>query len=256
MLNRGLGSTFLKSGVPVAKGWACLFVLALLTTTCKAQATGGQSASPAPKSNQELQVNWLYGAYVPKDVTLHPLSNRQRFQLFLRQSFTTPGVYVKTALFSLSDQAQNDPPEWGDGFGGYAKRTASRYGQFVTQNALSATGNALLGYEPRYDRCRCNGFWPRTRHAVLRNFMTYNRTETQLRPQFASYAGAFGAGVIAGTWQPRSPNLLTKGYQGVITQAAFGVCANWIGEFAPDVIRVLKKENKAGNTAGANKFAP
>ena len=114
-----------------------------------------------PLSAEVLQVNWLYGAYVPKDVPLHPLSNSQRFQLFLRQSFTTPGVYVKTALFSLSDQAQDHPPEWGDGFGGYAQRAASRYGQFITQNALSATGNALLGYEPRYDRCRCTGFWPR-----------------------------------------------------------------------------------------------
>jgi hypothetical protein len=54
-------------------------------------------------------------------------------------------VYIKTAFFSLSDQANNSPPKWGDGFGGYAKRTGSRYGQFVTQNALSAAGNALLG---------------------------------------------------------------------------------------------------------------
>jgi hypothetical protein len=85
--------------------------------------------------------------------------------------------------------------------------------------------------------------------------MTYNRTESQLRPQFASYAGAFGARVIAGTWQPRSPNLLTNGYQGVITQAAFGICANWLGEFAPDIKHVLKKENKTGNSVGGNKSA-
>jgi hypothetical protein len=73
----------------------------------------------------------------------------------------------------------------GDGFGGYAKRTASRYGQFVTQNALSAVGNTLLGFEPRYNRCQCTGFWPRTRHAFVRNFVTYDRTERHLRPQLA-----------------------------------------------------------------------
>ena len=70
------------------------------------------------------------------------------FQLFLGQSFTTPGVYVKTASFSLSDQAADSPPGWGDGFGGYAKRTASRYGQFVTHRApWQDLGNGLLGYE-------------------------------------------------------------------------------------------------------------
>ena len=225
------------------------FLLAVILTALGAETGRAQNSEPssstAPQSKQELQVNWLYGAYIDKSVPLHPLSNRQRFQLFLRQSFTTPGVYVKTAFFSLSDQAQNHPQEWGDGFGGYAERVASRYGQFVAQNALSGAGNALLGYEPRYDRCRCTGFWPRTRHAVARNFVTYDRSEKELRPQLGMYVGAFGAGVLAGTWQPDRPNLATKGYQGVITQAIFGVCANWLGEFAPDIKRVLKR-NKAG----------
>ena len=241
--------------MPGAKSLVSITALAFVAVAGQAQTGGEQASSAAPKSNQELQVNWLYGAYVDKDVPLHPLSNQQRFQLFLRQSFLTPGVYVKTAFFSLTDQAENHPPEWGDGFGGYAKRTASRYGQFVAQNSLSGAGNALLGYEPRYDRCRCVGFWPRTGHAVLRNFLTYNRTEKEMRPQFAMYAGAFGGGIIAGSWEPGNPSLLTKGYQGAITQAIFGVCANWLGEFAPDIKRVLRR-SKTGNTAGANKPTP
>ena len=205
------------------------------------------AAFPAqePEPKPQLQVNWLYGAFVPKDVPLHSLSNQQRLRLFLRQSFTTPGVYAKTALFSLSDQARNSPPEWGDGSGSYAKRFASRYGQFVTQNALVGLGNGLLGFEPRYDRCKCTGFWSRTRHAFVRNFVTYDRTEQHLRPQLALYAGAFGAGVIAGTWAPASPDLLDKGYQSVITQAVYGVCAHWLGEFAPDIKRILQR-NKSG----------
>lgn len=232
------------------KSLAIVLVLVFLVPASFAQTSTAPISPPEP--NQQLQVNWLYGAYVDKDVPLQSLSNDQRFRLFLRQSFLTPGVYVKTAFFSLSDQAEDHPPEWGDGFGGYAKRTASRYGQFVAQNALSAGGNALLGYEPRYDRCKCTGFWPRTGHALLRNFLTYDRTERHLRPQIAMYTGAFGAGVIAGTWQPASPNLLTKGYQGAVTQAAFGVCANWLGEFAPDIKRVLRKKKNGKPAAGDN----
>lgn len=227
------------------------FLLSAILIAVGAETGRAQNSEPssttARQANQELQVNWLYGAYVDQSVPLHPLSNQQRFQLFLRQSFTTPGVYVKTAFFSLSDQAQNHPQEWGDGFGGYAERFASRYGQFVAQNALSGASNALLGYEPRYDRCRCTGFWPRSRHAAMRNFVTYNHSEKALRPQLGMYAGAFGAGVLAATWQPDKPSLPTKGYQAVITQAIFGVCANWLAEFAPDIKRVLK-----GNKAGAD----
>jgi hypothetical protein len=227
----------------------CTLILAVTGATGAAQTGDKETPGTTANSRQELKVNWLYGAYVDKEVPLRPLSNQQRLQLFLRQSFLTPGVYVKTAFFSLSDQARNRPEAWGDGFGGYGKRTASRYGQFVAQNALSAAGNALLGYEPRYDRCHCAGFWPRTKHAIVRNFVTYDRTEKELRPQFGMYLGALGGGVIAGTWQPDKPNLLTKGYQGVVTQAIFGVCANWLGEFAPDIKRVLKgNKQKATNT--------
>jgi hypothetical protein len=238
-----------KSLVFCLRSGVCVLILGLAATAAAAQTENEKASSTQAESQQELKVNWLYGAYVDKDVPLHPLSNHQRFQLFLRQSFLTPGVYVKAAFFSLSDQAKNNPEEWGDGFGGYAKRTASRYGQFVAQNALSGTGNALLGYEPRYDRCRCTGFWPRTRHAVVRNFVTYNRTEKELRPQLGMYAGAFGGGVISATWQPDNSSLLTRGYQGVVTQAIFGVCANWLGEFAPDIKRVLKGK-KGQKTAG------
>src|SRR3984957_11725561 len=74
------------------RGWGLkslvsIIVLALLATTSQSQTA---SPPPVPKSDQELKVNWLYGAYVDKDVPLHSLSNHQRFQLFLRQSFTTP----------------------------------------------------------------------------------------------------------------------------------------------------------------------
>jgi hypothetical protein len=160
------------------------------------------------------------------------LNRGGRVKVWVRATFTTYGIYAKTALFSLFDQARNRPPAWGDGWAGYGKRVTSRQGQFVAQNSLSALGNGILGYEPRYEVCRCSGFWRRTGHAVVRNFVTYNRTETNFRPQLALYAGAFGAGVVAGSWTPNH-DLLTTGGRGAMTQAGFGVVANLIAEFWP-----------------------
>lgn len=218
-----------------------IMVAEILSSECEAQATaapGQSSQQPQP----QLNVNWLYGAYVPKDAPLVPLTNRQRLKLFVRQSFTTPGIYIKTLLFSLGDQANRSPPEWGTGFGGYARRVGSRQGQFVIQNSLVALGNGILGYEPRYNRCQCSGFWRRTGHALARNFVTYNRTEQALRPQLAMYVGAFGAGVVAGTWKPSNRDLVAEGYRGAITQVGFGIAANWVGEFAPDINRILRRK--------------
>lgn len=208
----------------------------LLIPGCAAQSSNETQS----ESNAQLNVNWLYGAYIPKDAPMEPLTGNQRFKLFLRQSFTTPGIYVKTALFSIGDQINDSPSDWGTGFDGFARRYGSRQGQFVIQNSFTALGNALLGFEPRYNRCRCSGFWPRTGHAVLRNFVTYNRTEKDLRPQIAMYAGAFGSGVVAGTWKPGNRDLAAEGYRSLITQAGFGVAANWIGEFAPDIMRIVR----------------
>lgn len=200
----------------------------------------------APSTSAQLNVNWLYGAYVPKDAPLETLNVHQRFRLYLRQTFTTPGIYVKTLLFSVGDQVNDSPPGWGQDVTGYLKRLGSRQAQFVLQNSFVALGNGFLGYEPRYDRCRCSGFWGRTSHALQRNFITYDRTEIARRPQIAMYSGAFLAGFVAGTWKPSNRDLVAEGYRGVITQAAFGSAANWIGEFAPDVIKKIRGKKSSG----------
>jgi hypothetical protein len=203
----------------------------------------GQQAQPSSASTQdnskELQVNWLYGAFVPKDVPLTSLTNSQRGKLYLRQTYIGWGPYLKTGFFAVSDQITNSPPEW-DGVSGFGQRVASRFGTFSIQNTFSATGNLLLRYEPRYDRCRCSGVGLRVRHAVVRNFVTYNHTEHEYRPQIALYAGAMGAGMISSTWQPNTPAVWRVGYQSMITQAAFGSFANLFAEFAPEITGVLR----------------
>lgn len=193
------------------------------------------------QSKEQLNVNWLYGAYVPKEAPLVSLTWHQREKLFVRQTFTTPGIYIKSAFLALIDQAKGTPYDWGGGFEGYGRRVASSYARSSIQNTFSTLGNATLRYEPRYDRCRCVGFGPRTKHALIRNFMTYNQTEKELRPQFPLYGAALGAGMLSSVWTPQG-KLWTEGYHGVLTQAGFGMLSNWIGEFAPEIGRRLKRQ--------------
>lgn len=224
--------------------WRYCLLLALFVPFCRAQTNVPQGSTEAATSKNQLEVNWLYGAFIPKDVPIVPLDGKGRYQLFIRQSFTTPGIYIKTGFFALHDQIRNAPPEWGDDFEGFAKRVGTRQTQFLLQNSFTSLGNAMVGWEPRYDRCKCDGFWRRTRHAIVRNFVTYDRSEEHLRPQLMPYIGSFGAGVITATWDPGSPNYLVKGYQSAVTQAWVGSLTNWVGEFAPDVMAKIKKKKK------------
>jgi hypothetical protein len=76
------------------------------------QATGETTVAQGQSS--QIEVNWLYGAFVPKDVTLVPLTPKRRTLLYLRQPYLTYGIYLKTAFFSFGDQATRSPPERGD----------------------------------------------------------------------------------------------------------------------------------------------
>ena len=84
----------------------------------------------------------------------------------------------------------------------------------------------------------------RVRHAFVRNFVTYNRTEREHRPQIALYAGAMGAGMVSSIWHPDAPSAWRVGYQSMITQAAFGSFANLVAEFAPEITRVVGLNKK------------
>lgn len=211
--------------------------------SCFAQDDTHQTGAPQVEGSQ-LNVNWLYGSYVPKDVPLVPLDGRMRFKLYVRATYTTWGIYVKTIFFTVHDEAHDTYPEWGDGFDGFMKRLATRQAEFAIQNSTIALGDGLVGWEPRYDRCRCSGFWPRTRHAIVRNFVTYDRTETSLRPQLMPYLGAFAGSVTATSWVPGHVEWQVKGYQAAITQVPVGIGINWVGEFAPEIFGVLRKHKK------------
>ena len=197
------------------------------------------AAAPASKPTP-VKVNWLYGAYIPKDASFVPLTNRQRAQLYAHETFTGPSTYAKTLFSTVADQISNSPTEWRRTTSGFGRRFASRYGELAIQNSLSAAGNALLQYEPRYDRCPCTSFWPRARHALVRNFVTYNKTEKELRPQFASYGAALGAGMIASTWRP-GDRAWAEGFRSMLTRAGGGCLSNLFGEFAPEILRHIKK---------------
>jgi hypothetical protein len=189
-----------------------------------------------------LPIEWIIGPYIPVQERLDPLSNTQREQIYIRQTFLTAGSYVARAFSAGIDQARGEPHDWGGGFGGYGKRYVARYGEFVIQNSIVAGGDALLGYEPRYDFCRCYGFWFRTLHAISRNFVAYDRSERELRPQVPMYAGAFAAGLLYNTWLPGQYNVWSGGAYNVLSQAGIGSGYNFVSEFALDILHTFGLE--------------
>jgi hypothetical protein len=194
---------------------------------------------------REWEMSWLTGPYSGRQRPLVPLTNRQRQRIYLQQTFTTPAPYVKRMIVAGVDQWREAPLQWGDDWGAYGKRFASREGQFMTANTLTFLGNTVLKYEPMYDQCECSGFLRRTRHAIMRNFLTYDFSEQRLRPQWALYGGAFAGGVISTTWRPSNYSVLTNGAFAVLGQAGYGSLLNFFIEFAGDINRRLGRRHSS-----------
>ena len=90
-----------------------ILALLLLTPSCLGQEPNNSPEAPVTSVNTTLPVNWIYGAYIPKDAPIVPLTGQGRFKLYLRQTYTTPGIYVKTGLFAIHDQGKETEPDWG-----------------------------------------------------------------------------------------------------------------------------------------------
>ena len=195
---------------------------------------------------RDWESGFLTGIYVGNGQPLLPVTKEERRVIYLDQTLATPGAYIKRMFAAGIDQARGTPSHWDDGWGGYAERFASREGQFITANTLAYLGNSALKYDPRYDQCRCSGFWARTRHAVLRNFVTYNHSEREVRPQWGLYGGSFGGGLVSTAWKPHPRNAFAEGGRAMLGQAGYGSLLNLFIEFSTDINRTIgAKKRKA-----------
>lgn len=199
---------------------------------------------------RDWESSWLTGVFVGQGQVMTPLNAQQRRDLYLSQTLTTPGAYLKRMFQAGVDQWRKAPPQWDANWAGYGARFASREGQFITANSVAALGNAKLRYEPRYDQCQCKGFWPRTRHAIVRNFMTYDSSEEHRVPQLALYGGAFAGGLVSTAWKPHPRNAFAEGGRGMLGQAGWGTLLNFFIEFGGDINRKLGSRKKQGSGAG------
>src|SRR5215471_9560420 len=97
-----------------------LALLSLWSLECAAQPPA--PAATPPGNVNKPNVHWLFGAFVTKNTPLVTLNGNERVRLWVVQSFTNPGVYIRSGFFSGLDQWNNEPSEWGDGWSGFGKR--------------------------------------------------------------------------------------------------------------------------------------
>ncbi len=133
--------------------------------------------------------------------------------------------------FSAYDQARNDPPQWGNGGSGFAKRAASNVGGFVIQEGVTEGLAAAMNRPLDYAHCKCQGVGARTRHALLGAITDEmpNGSHVFALPRVAgAYAGSFAQSA----WRPQGArNWFQLGLGRGTASLAIGAGINLFHEF-------------------------
>jgi DNA mismatch repair ATPase MutL len=72
----------------------------------------------------DWEASWFTGVFIPKGAQRTPLTRDERRELYLEQTLTTPGAYMKRMFAAGIDQARGVPYQWDDGWAGYTERFA------------------------------------------------------------------------------------------------------------------------------------
>jgi hypothetical protein len=102
-----------------------------------------------------------------------PLTAKQKFQLFAKETFD-PFTVVSSAAGAALSQLDNDDPKYGQGSGPYAERFGAAVADLTTQNFFSdAVLASVLHEDPRYFRRGPEyGAWNRVGYALSRVVVT------------------------------------------------------------------------------------
>ena len=194
-----------------------------------------------------LVITCCSAAFGQTPVTYRPLTASERWHRYWKDTIVSPGLYFAAVGAASGSQIGNDPPEWGQGVQGYAKRSASLLGIFAMQETIHQGGAATCGYDPRYLRCNCEGFFRRSGHALAWTLLTKNNAG-QTRIDVPTVAAAYGSGMLSMYWYPARYSPLTDGVRVGTQQLGFAAGINVLREFGPEVKKLLKVPHRSRAT--------
>jgi hypothetical protein len=216
-------------------------ILALIASAALAQTPENPAEEAQPEALVASQSpSAVIDSVVPAGSPYRPLTAEERWQYYVRHTYTSPSVYFHVFGAGLVEQLANRPLEWGQGTRGYTRRSASAFGRFTLSDTYESASAAVLGHEVRYVRCRCSGFGPRLGYALASSLLTRDR-EGRTVPAAARIGGAFAAEYTARLWLPQGYQSDSRIARSMAFQTGFRGFANALREFAPELKRVLRR---------------
>jgi len=223
-----------------------LTVVAVFTTASVLAQT------PAPPSSEE---NPRIFGVLPNFTTvsgpqnIEPLTFKEKFVLFARQTYD-PGTIASAAAGAGLSQVQNDDPKYGEGGGAYGKRFGAAVTDITTQNFFQGVLLAgILHEDPRYFRRGPRyGFWNRLGYASSRVFITRTDAGTN-RFNYSGIVGMSMGIALSNAYYPDASVNGTEVASRFGSSLAASAIFNILPEFWPDIRQKLLRRKSSSKPA-------
>jgi len=195
------------------------------------------NSAPPPAENQKKQeeVNPITGMAVAPQANYIPLTLNERWELYIKMTFASPGPYFSPLVNALAlDQANGTPRQWGGGFPGFGRRLASRAGNAVLQGSFQAPFAAILHEDVRYIPTSQRSIPRRALHAVVYSFLTYNN-KGQPTLNIANLTAFYASTAVTTIWLPGVGNAAKYTFTNASEQFALSFPLNVVQEFWPEI---------------------
>jgi hypothetical protein len=201
------------------------------------------AAPPAapPSVFQKVAVYSLVGGGRVAGFPYKRLSHEERFELYLKDTYTSTGAMLRPALFAAFDYFQNDVPVY-DGAHAYGRHLTYRLISQTVQRSVQYGMMAALQHEPRYVPCRCTNVARRVGHAILFNFVTYDQRGAKVL-NISRLASGYAGHLAAMSIYPQPYDFWWAMRRGN-GRIYFGSTSNILREFAPEVRRLFRMSYK------------
>jgi hypothetical protein len=167
------------------------------------------------------------------------LTADERVQVLIKNNFLSVGAVMRAVGPAIGGQFGNTPPDWGRTAEGFGRRVGTQFAIQTTRGLVSGGSAAMLGRDPRYQRCNCEGVFRRMGQSFSGLVMGADASGAR-RFDPSNMMGAYTGGYVGASLYPDRYRISVKGYQLGTQQAGQVVVQNLLLEFGPDIKRFFK----------------
>jgi len=168
-----------------------------------------------------------------------PITPEERLQWFVRSTVGLQSLLLAGPFSAGWGTAFGNPPEYNNGWKGFAQRYGMRLTGLSTGNAMEASLGAIWGEDPRYFRTTNQPFKKRVINVIDLTFRAY-RPDGDRHFAYARTMGNVGNNFLSNTWRVPSESDWQSASLRVLAGIGGRAASNAFQEFFPDVVRLIR----------------